>query len=196
MTQWNSAERILTLKRKGGKIAAVPALAPLAELLDELKRQGRQITCAPPKSPPRRWILFFESLDMPYSFHSLRVSFITRLRRAGVDRWTAMRLVGHASTTVHSIYNRYEVEQDLRNAVEKVQIPGANGFRDTREQPSRSSSRKSPEAPRIPSPSTYLKGDPPVARLAQHASDDGQSVKFNQGVVVFVFHWTVTSKSW
>jgi hypothetical protein len=45
-----------------------------------------------------------------FCFHCLRVSYVNRLRRAGVPREVAMRLVNHASELIHKIYQREKVE--------------------------------------------------------------------------------------
>jgi integrase len=53
-------------------------------------------------------------------FHCLRVTYVNRLRRAGVPREAAMRLVNHASELIHQIYQREKVEDvaQWRDAVQ------------------------------------------------------------------------------
>src|SRR2546429_4951143 len=55
-------------------------------------------------------------------FHCLRVTYVNRLRRAGVPREVAMRLVNHASELIHQIYQREKVE-DLVQWRDAVQFP-------------------------------------------------------------------------
>ena len=64
-----------------------------------------------------KWAMqqFFIKIKMPYlGFHCLRVTFVNRLRRAGVPREAAMRLVNHASDLVHQIYQREKVEDIVK----------------------------------------------------------------------------------
>jgi hypothetical protein len=51
-----------------------------------------------------------------------RLPYVNRLRRAGVPREVAMRLVNHASELVHQIYQREKVE-DLVQWRDAVQFP-------------------------------------------------------------------------
>lgn len=70
---------------------------------------------------------------MPHlSFHSTRVTVVTRLARAGVQERVAMRYVGHASATIHRIYTRLQVD-DLKCCVEvlsKAEDSGNGGRND------------------------------------------------------------------
>jgi integrase len=76
-----------------------------------MKIEGRSHTCEFPFQPSRRWQQFFIRLKLTYlTFHCLRVTYINRLRRAGVPRKVAMRLVNHASALVHEIYQREKVD--------------------------------------------------------------------------------------
>jgi hypothetical protein len=56
------------------------------------------------------------------TFHSLRVTFITRCHRGGLTESEAMRLVNHSSQIVHRIYSRLDVE-DARAAQTKIPLP-------------------------------------------------------------------------
>jgi integrase len=56
------------------------------------------------------------------TFHSLRVTFITRCHRGGLSESEAMRLVNHSSQLVHRIYSRLNVE-DARVAQAKIPLP-------------------------------------------------------------------------
>ncbi|HEY1171092.1 MAG TPA: site-specific integrase [Verrucomicrobiae bacterium] len=68
------------------------------------------------------WLYYSRKEGVKFLFKSLRVTFITRGRRAGVDRATMMQLVGHNSTEVHEIYNRY-LDEDVRHALDKITLP-------------------------------------------------------------------------
>jgi len=53
------------------------------------------------------------SKNRTFGFHCLRVTSVNRLRRAGVPREVAMRLMNHASELIHQLYQREKVE-DVR----------------------------------------------------------------------------------
>jgi integrase len=98
---------------KGGEHRAfsIPIPSALRPLLKRLRAERRKFTLEFPFQPSRRWQQFFVKLKMPHlCFHCLRVTYVNRLRRAGVPREAAMRLVNHASELVHRIYQREKVE--------------------------------------------------------------------------------------
>lgn len=104
------------LEPKGGRKRnfSIPIPPPIRPLLLELSKNGaRNIVW--PFQPSRAWQHFFQSLDLDHlCFHCLRVTFVTRLARKRVPLTEAMRLVNHASTTIHRIYQRLGVE-DVRH---------------------------------------------------------------------------------
>lgn len=102
---------------KGGEDRAfsIPMPTALKPLLEKLKAEGRHHTVDFPFQPSRRWQQFFAKLKMPHlCFHCLRVTYVNRLRRAGVPREVAMRLVNHSSELVHRIYQREKVEDVIK----------------------------------------------------------------------------------
>jgi integrase len=112
-------ERIPTITfaaPKGGtKVAfSVPCPTPLIELFADMRRRGLTHTIAGfPFGPSRRWQQFFQKMGIEgVCFHCLRVTRITQMRREGVPREVAMRLVNHSSELVHLLYDRHQV-QDL-----------------------------------------------------------------------------------
>ncbi len=112
---------------KGGRERAftVPLPEPLLPLLRKLKRRGfAQTLQDPPAMMGKAWWEFFkDDLKRPeLCFHCCRVTFVTRLARAGVPQSSAMRLVNHSSTLVHRIYQRLGVE-DVRSYHKKIAIP-------------------------------------------------------------------------
>lgn len=101
---------------KGGpkKAFSIPIPDALLPLFTRMKKDGRMVTLEMPFQPSRQWSLFFQRVKMPHlCFHCLRVTKVTRLRRAGVPREAAMRLVNHSSELIHLLYDRHQVE-DLR----------------------------------------------------------------------------------
>jgi integrase len=101
---------------KGGRCKAfsIPIPSALFPLLREIKGKRRTHTIASfPFQPSRCWQNFFQSLGIKgVSFHCLRVTKITQMRREGVPREVAMRLVNHSSELIHLLYDRHQV-QDL-----------------------------------------------------------------------------------
>lgn len=108
---------------KGGeeKAFSIPMPSALKPLFERLKQAGGAFTLDFPFQPSRRWQQFFIKIKKPHlCFHCLRVTYVNRLRRAGVPRDAAMRLVNHASELVHQIYQRERVDDvaQWRDAVQ------------------------------------------------------------------------------
>jgi integrase len=92
-------------------------------LLEKLKADKRSYTLEFPFQPSRRWQqLFIKVKKTHLCFHCLRVTYVNRLRRAGVPRDAAMRLVNHASQLVHQIYQREKVD-DVMQWRDAVRFP-------------------------------------------------------------------------
>ena len=102
---------------KGGEDRAfsIPMPSALRPLLVKLCKENRKFTLEFPFQPSRRWQQFFVKIKMSHlCFHCLRVTYVNRLRRAGVPREAAMRLVNHASELIHKVYQREKVEDIAR----------------------------------------------------------------------------------
>jgi integrase len=98
---------------KGGEDRAfsVPMPSALRPLFERIRKAKQKFAVEFPFQPSRRWQQFFIKIKKPHlCFHCLRVSYVNRLRRAGVPREAAMRLVNHSSELIHSIYQRERVE--------------------------------------------------------------------------------------
>lgn len=98
---------------KGGEARAfsVPMPSALRPLFEGLRKAKKKFTVEFPFQPSRRWQQFFIKIKKPHlCFHCLRVTYVNRLRRAGVPREAAMRLVNHSSELIHQIYQRERVE--------------------------------------------------------------------------------------
>ena len=81
----------------------------------KLKVERKSHTLDFPFQPSRRWQQFFIKHKLTHlCFHCLRVTYINRLRRAGVPREAAMRLVNHASALVHEVYQREKVDDVMQ----------------------------------------------------------------------------------
>jgi integrase len=108
---------------KGGEDRAfsVPMPSALRPLFERIRKSRKKSTVEFPFQPSRRWQQFFIKIKLPHlCFHCLRVTYVNRLRRAGVPREAAMRLVNHSSELIHQIYQRERVEdvEQWRDAVE------------------------------------------------------------------------------
>lgn len=92
----------------------------LVRLIETLKASGANVTCELPQMAAKEWHTFFREIGLPHlCFHCTRVTVITRMARAGVPIAQAMAYVGHASQTVHRIYQRLAAA-DLGRAVAAV----------------------------------------------------------------------------
>jgi hypothetical protein len=118
----NFAANTLGLRTKGHKesIAEVPLSPRLRPLLLRLKK--REMTFEMPAQPSRCWWRFFHKNGLGHlCFHCTRVTFISRCYEQGIARETVMRLVLHASETVHQIYPRIPAAgRILQEAMKKV----------------------------------------------------------------------------
>jgi site-specific recombinase XerD len=116
------ARRII-FHEKGGKVFEVPMRDELVPLFKSLINQRKTVTCEMPALPSKAWHTFFHRIGLPqYCFHCLRVTFITRAARAGLQERDVMRLVNHASTTIHRIYLRLRAA-DLEKPLQKIHFP-------------------------------------------------------------------------
>ena len=95
----------------------------LRPLLERIRKAKREFTVEFPFQPSRRWQQFFIKINKPHlCFHCLRVTYVNRLRRAGVPREAAMRLVNHSSELIHKVYQREKVE-DVAQWRDAVKFP-------------------------------------------------------------------------
>jgi integrase len=110
---------------KGGEDRAfsVPMPSALKPLLERIRKDKQKFTVEFPFQPSRRWQQFFIKIKKRHlCFHCLRVTYVNRLRRAGVPREAAMRIVNHASELIHQIYQREKAE-DVAQWRDAVQFP-------------------------------------------------------------------------
>jgi integrase len=118
---WDFERNVLTfLTPKGGKKRnfSIPMPAALRPLLLDIRKNKLQPQLQFSFQPSRKWQHFFHTLGLDHlCFHCLRVTFITRLARNGIPLPHAMRLVNHASTTIHRIYQRLGID-DVREVPE------------------------------------------------------------------------------
>lgn len=104
------------------KFFTVPIHPRLRPTLENLQRNGAEKTCSLTRDKNGRINAVFRSSGVEASFHSLRVTFVTRCHRGGLSEAQAMRLVNHSSQLVHRIYSRLNVE-DVREAQTQIPLP-------------------------------------------------------------------------
>lgn len=112
---------------KGGEDRAfsIPMPTALRPLMEAFLNKKEKFTVEFPFQPSRRWQQFFIKMKKTHlCFHCLRVTYVNRLRRAGVPQEAAMRLVNHASELIHQVYQREKVE-DVAQWRDKVIFPEA-----------------------------------------------------------------------
>lgn len=110
---------------KGGTDRAftVPMRDELIPLFTRLIASGAAWTYEPQRLASLQWCKFFRRIGLPqYSFHCLRVTFISRGARAGVDERAMRRLVNHADSTIHKLYQRFTTD-DLRGPLFAIPLP-------------------------------------------------------------------------
>jgi len=97
----------VTVRGKGGRIHTAPLHVDLLPLVSRAKAEKRRTLVELPEYPAKRWHQFFRRIGMPHlSFHSTRVTVVTKLARSGAPSYQTKAYVGHASETVHAVYQR------------------------------------------------------------------------------------------
>lgn len=124
----------ITFHAKRAKVFTTQLHPNLFGLIRDLKAAGAQRTCVLPKMATRDWHIFLkgraernrDGLCPELTFHSTRVTVITRMARAGVPIQQAMAYVGHADQTVHRIYQRLQAD-DLTRCTQALRFFPSNG---------------------------------------------------------------------
>jgi integrase len=100
---------------KGGKVHTAPLHEDLVPLVKRALAEKRKALVELPQYAAKKWHQWFAKLKMKHlSFHSTRVTVVTRLARANYSRQLTKAYVGHVSDTVHDIYTRLEAA-DVRH---------------------------------------------------------------------------------
>ena len=151
-------------KGGSGRSYTIPIPDGLIPMFRKLKATPRSHTFEWPGAGTKvscYWRRFFNLVGLKHhSFHGLRATRVTNLRRAGIVQAVAMRLVNHSSTLVHDLYQRHSVE-DLRNYVNAglptstpqthwetpAPAPSENRLQTTTSEPGGTSTRTPPTIP-------------------------------------------------
>lgn len=110
---------LITFRLKGGKKHTTKLMPAVKTLLLKLQDEGCTQTWKFHRLASRDWSRIFKGLGLKFSFHSTRVTVITKLARAGVNEQMARRFIGHASSEIHAIYTRLEAD-DLDSCVKAL----------------------------------------------------------------------------
>lgn len=122
----------ISLVGKGNRPFVIPLPPQLKKLFIRLKAKlkPKEPAVSLPNTASVDFCHFFTSLGMPYSFHSLRVSFITRCIRAGLPEAAVMQLANHASVTISRLYQRWRAV-DLRKVAASIPHPELGSHENT-----------------------------------------------------------------
>ena len=121
-TRIDLKKKTILFKAKGDRDFSAPIHPKLQPLLQKLNEKRLSATCVLPPMPSKHWWRFFKNIGLHQkgvSFHCTRVTVITRLIRAGRPENVVKKIVNHASTEVHRIYQRLSVD-DVRGALDHL----------------------------------------------------------------------------
>ncbi len=97
----------ISFAAKGNRIHTAPLHDDLVPLVRNAHKQKRRHLVDLPKHAAKKWHQFLRRIGLPHlSFHCTRVTVVTRIARRGYSMAQAKAYVGHASDTVHAIYQR------------------------------------------------------------------------------------------
>jgi integrase len=123
---------------KGGesKSFTVPMPTALRPLFEQMRSNKQTHTLQLPATRSRDFSRFFCKIGLRHiTFHCLRVTKVTRLRREAVPREIAMRLVNHSSELIHLLYDRHQVGDLLAYA--NAGSPSPDAYASTVQSPSK-----------------------------------------------------------
>jgi integrase len=113
----------ITFFGKGGRLHSAPVHSDLIPLVKRAQKERRQTLVRLPQYAAKKWHQFFRRIGLPHlSFHCTRVTVVTRLARQGHAISLTKAYVGHASDTVHAIYQRL-APADVRHLGEALSSP-------------------------------------------------------------------------
>lgn len=117
-------KRTIQFHAKGDRPFTAPIHPNIIPMFQRMKDAKQKMTCELPPLPSKQWFLFFKKIGLHKKgvcFHCTRVTVITRLIRAGEPENKVKKIVNHASTEVHRIYQRLGVE-DVRASLDALVV--------------------------------------------------------------------------
>jgi len=125
LTSIDLVARTVSFDAKGGRIHTAPLHPDLHSLVKRAQAAKRKRLVELPEHPAKKWHQFFKRIGLPHlSFHCTRVTVVTKLARSGAPIYKTKAYVGHASDTVHAIYQRL-TPVDVRDLGEVLSNPPA-----------------------------------------------------------------------
>jgi len=113
---------------KGSRVHTAPLHPQVRRIALRARKAGRDsLLDILPKKASLRWGKFFRKLGLKdVTFHSTRVTVVTRLARSGASKPKVMAYVGHASETVNDVYLRLSAPDvaDLSSALHVGKLKG------------------------------------------------------------------------
>ena len=109
MSNINISGGVITFDAKGGKEHNAPLHKDLLPLVQRAKDANRDFLVDLPygSTPSKKFASLFKRLGIEnVTFHSIRVTVVTRLARAWYSESQTMEYVGHCSSMVHAIYRK------------------------------------------------------------------------------------------
>jgi site-specific recombinase XerD len=106
LEQIDARAKTIAFTVKGGGIHCAPLHPDVEQIYHRAVCAGQTTLVELPKAPAKKWWNFFREIGLEHSFHSIRVTVVTRLARNGFNQSDCMAYVGHASETVHAIYRK------------------------------------------------------------------------------------------
>ncbi|MEI6493033.1 MAG: tyrosine-type recombinase/integrase [Verrucomicrobiota bacterium] len=138
---------------KGKKVHTGPLHPDVRKLALEAKAAGRDTLISElPKKASLRWGKFFRKIGLPHlTFHSTRVTVVTRLARSGASKAQTMSYVGHASEAVNDVYLRLSAP-DVAHLGRLLHVGKQKGGKKDSRGASRAPSRAKQHSPASQSP--------------------------------------------
>jgi integrase len=110
---------------KGNRTHTAPLHDDLVPLVRMAQKHKRHQLVELPKYAAKKWHQFLRRIGLPHlSFHCTRVTVVTRIARDGHSMAQTKAYVGHASDTVHAIYQRL-TPADVRHLGAALSSPTA-----------------------------------------------------------------------
>ena len=107
LRQIDRKQKAISFIAKGNRIHTAPLHEDLLGLVDKAFRKKRETVVNLPIYAPKKWSQFLKRIGLGHlSFNCTRVTVVTKLARNGYTSSQAKAYVGHASDTVHAIYQR------------------------------------------------------------------------------------------
>ncbi len=134
MERIDFARGTITFHEKGGKQFTAPMHPGLRPLLERLRDEGRTVTCTLPFHAPRNFTRVMRAIGLPHTFHSTRVTVITRMARGDITEQKAMAYVFLSDWATNEIYTKLK-PQDVSGVPAALALPALSPAPDSQQTP-------------------------------------------------------------